>query len=93
MVAHNDKRLLWHPRHHDRFVVGGGSQITLYEWIPKSSEIKQVTAQQDLPHMRVTTLPYMKICQLLSKIATSVLHGLRARPSTTLSLSDIAPVK
>ncbi|KAH9932531.1 uncharacterized protein B0H18DRAFT_1083268 [Fomitopsis serialis] len=52
MVAHNDKRLLWHPRHQNRFVVGGGSQITLYEWVPDSSEIKQVTAQQDLPHMK-----------------------------------------
>ncbi|TFY61875.1 hypothetical protein EVJ58_g4227 [Rhodofomes roseus] len=52
MVAHNEKRLLWHPTHQNRFVVGGGSQITLYEWISESSEIKQVTAQQDLPHMK-----------------------------------------
>lgn len=59
MVAHNDKHLLWHPRHNSRFVVGGGSQITLYEWIPKSSEIKQVTAQQDLPHMRVKSLSHV----------------------------------
>lgn len=61
MVAHNDKRLLWHPRHQSRFVVGGGSQITLYEWISESSEIKQVTAQQDLPHMRVKILPYVTL--------------------------------
>ncbi|KZT65334.1 hypothetical protein DAEQUDRAFT_747081 [Daedalea quercina L-15889] len=52
MVAHNEKRLLWHPRRRNRFVVGGGSQITLYEWIPQSSEIMQVTAQQDLPIMK-----------------------------------------
>ncbi|KAF9809376.1 hypothetical protein IEO21_07417 [Rhodonia placenta] len=52
MVSQSEKRLSWHPRHDNRFAVGGGSQITLYEWLPESSEIKQVTAQTDLPLMK-----------------------------------------
>ncbi|KAI8992887.1 hypothetical protein BD414DRAFT_412412 [Trametes punicea] len=52
MVAQADKRLLWHPRGHNRFVVGGSSQLTLYEWIPQSSQIKQVASQTELNAMK-----------------------------------------
>ncbi|KAJ7067827.1 hypothetical protein C8F01DRAFT_1115851 [Mycena amicta] len=54
MVGQNssEKRLLWHPRQHNKFVVGGGSQATLYEWAPESHEIRHVTSQQDLQFMK-----------------------------------------
>ncbi|KAF8971267.1 hypothetical protein BDZ97DRAFT_1901867 [Flammula alnicola] len=47
-----DKRLLWHPRHENKFVVGGGSQITLYEWASEYPEIRHVTSQHDLHFMK-----------------------------------------
>ncbi|KZT04227.1 WD40 repeat-like protein [Laetiporus sulphureus 93-53] len=52
MVVQTEKRLLWHPRHENRFVVGGGSQVTLYEWDSTLFQIKQVTSQLDLNHMK-----------------------------------------
>jgi hypothetical protein len=45
-------RLLWHPRKENRFVVGSGSRITLYELAPEYPEIRQVTAQSDLQFMK-----------------------------------------
>ncbi|KAI0949126.1 hypothetical protein AcW1_008824 [Taiwanofungus camphoratus] len=51
-MVQTEKRLLWHPRHENKFAVGGGSQITLYEWVPESFEIKQVTSQLDLTLMK-----------------------------------------
>ena len=50
-----DKRLLWHPRHDNKFVVGGGSQITLYEWAEEYPEIRHVTSQQDLQFMKASS--------------------------------------
>ncbi|KAJ7087262.1 hypothetical protein B0H15DRAFT_843273 [Mycena belliarum] len=47
-----DKRLLWHPRQENKFVVGGGSQITLYEWAPEQQEIRHITSQHDLQFMK-----------------------------------------
>ncbi|KAF7301219.1 zinc-ribbon-16 domain-containing protein [Mycena indigotica] len=47
-----DKRLLWHPQQRNKFVVGGGSQITLYEWAAESQEIRHVTSQHDLQFMK-----------------------------------------
>ncbi|KAI0630074.1 hypothetical protein C8Q77DRAFT_1219729 [Trametes polyzona] len=52
MVAQADKRLLWHPRGQNKFVVGGSAQITLYEWLPQYSEIKQVASQLELNAMK-----------------------------------------
>ncbi|EIW63592.1 uncharacterized protein TRAVEDRAFT_43879 [Trametes versicolor FP-101664 SS1] len=52
MVAQADKRLLWHPRGQNKFVVGGSTQITLYEWLPQSSQIKQVASQLELNTMK-----------------------------------------
>ena len=54
MVAQVDKRLIWHPRGQNKFIVGGSTQITLYEWIPQSSEIKQVASQLELSQMKVS---------------------------------------
>ncbi|KAF8211587.1 hypothetical protein K438DRAFT_1807564 [Mycena galopus ATCC 62051] len=47
-----EKRLLWHPRQENKFVVGGGSQITLYEWTPEQQEIRRITSQHDLQFMK-----------------------------------------
>ncbi|KAJ6516352.1 hypothetical protein C8R45DRAFT_241220 [Mycena sanguinolenta] len=47
-----EKRLLWHPRQKNKFVVGGGSQITLYEWAPEQHEIRRITSQHDLQFMK-----------------------------------------
>ncbi|KAJ7727968.1 hypothetical protein B0H16DRAFT_1665587 [Mycena metata] len=47
-----EKRLLWHPRQENKFVVGGGSQITLYEWVPEQQEIRHITSQHDLQFMK-----------------------------------------
>ncbi|KAG2016457.1 hypothetical protein CC2G_009625 [Coprinopsis cinerea AmutBmut pab1-1] len=47
-----DKRVLWHPRHENKFVVGGNSQITLYEWAAEYPEIRHITSQHDLHHLR-----------------------------------------
>ena len=52
-MMQGDRRLLWHPRLDDKFLVGGGSQITLYEWASDTSEIRQVTSKQDLTTMKV----------------------------------------
>ncbi|KAI0355754.1 hypothetical protein OH77DRAFT_1402535 [Trametes cingulata] len=52
MVAQTDKRLLWHPCGQNKFVVGGSAQITLYEWLPQSSQIKQVASQLELNTMK-----------------------------------------
>jgi hypothetical protein len=54
----SEKRLLWHPRHDNKFVVGGGSQITLYEWAPDHPEIRHVTSQHDIQFMKVTAFQF-----------------------------------
>ncbi|KAG2365391.1 hypothetical protein BDR07DRAFT_1398968 [Suillus spraguei] len=50
--AQAEKRLLWHPRWENKFMVGGGSQMTMYEWAPDESEIRHVTSQNDLQFMK-----------------------------------------
>ncbi|KAJ4483259.1 hypothetical protein J3R30DRAFT_3284977 [Lentinula aciculospora] len=52
MPVQNEKRVLWHPRHTDKFVVGGASQITLYELSDEQPEIRHVTSQHDLQFMK-----------------------------------------
>ena len=56
-MMQGDRRLLWHPRLDNKFLVGGGSQITLYQWVPDTSEIRQVTSKQDLNMMKVPQSP------------------------------------
>jgi hypothetical protein len=57
-----ERRLLWHPRQDNKFIVGGGSQITLYEYAPRYPEIKLVTSQHDLHHMKVRAqFPYIDL--------------------------------
>ncbi|TFK24770.1 hypothetical protein FA15DRAFT_618942 [Coprinopsis marcescibilis] len=51
-MVQSDKRVLWHPRHDNKFVVGGNSQITLYEWASDFPEIRHITSQHDLHHMK-----------------------------------------
>ena len=48
-----DKRVVWHPRLNDQFVVGGGTQITLFELGHEYPEIRQAASRNELHHMRV----------------------------------------
>ncbi|TFK74207.1 hypothetical protein BDN72DRAFT_813031 [Pluteus cervinus] len=52
MTPPPDKRLLWHPRRDNKFIVGGTSQITLYEWASDYPEIRRITSQHDLHYMK-----------------------------------------
>lgn len=57
--SHSEKRIAWSPLGQNRFVVGGNSQLTLYDWSPEDS-ILHVASRQDLQSMRVKliyTLP------------------------------------
>lgn len=56
MIQQPEKRLLWHPRRENKFVVGGNTQITLYEWAPDYPEIRHVTSRHDLQFMKVRLL-------------------------------------
>ncbi len=51
--AQADKRLLWDPRQGNKFIVGGRSQLTLYEWTPEYPEIRHITSKHGLEHMKV----------------------------------------
>jgi hypothetical protein len=53
-----EKRLLWHPRRENRFVVGEHSQIVLYEWASEYPEITHVTSQHDLHSMKASCTLY-----------------------------------
>ena len=90
MVA-SEKRLVWHPRGQNKFVVGGSSQITLYEWLPDSSEIKQVASQLELNQMKVSRLSSRDLCRTQSSVY-SVSRGHQTPSWTTSSLLDSAMV-
>ncbi|KAF9241774.1 hypothetical protein BU15DRAFT_87047 [Melanogaster broomeanus] len=47
-----EKHLLWHPRWQNKFVVGGGSQMSMYEWAADRSEIRHLSSQSDLSFMK-----------------------------------------
>lgn len=55
-----ERRAQWHPRHDNKFIVGGGSQITLYEWAADFAEIRHVTSQHDLQFMRVCAFVFLQ---------------------------------
>ena len=65
----SDKRLAWHPKHENRFLVGGGASITLYEYRP-DSEIHHITALHDLQLMKVGTgsCLYESLLMCLAKV-------------------------
>ncbi|KAL1741594.1 hypothetical protein HDZ31DRAFT_84718 [Schizophyllum fasciatum] len=50
--ASSDRRLLWHPRQSNTFILGSGSYITLYEWDNTFPQIRHVTTQPDLQYMK-----------------------------------------
>ncbi|EJD02917.1 WD40 repeat-like protein [Fomitiporia mediterranea MF3/22] len=52
MANKMEKRLLWHPRQENRFIIGGGSQISLFDWAPDVTEFKLVSTQADLQLMK-----------------------------------------
>lgn len=53
MSTRVEKRVVWHPRKENKFVVGGGSQIRLFEWAPDVPEFRLVTSLADLQLMKV----------------------------------------
>lgn len=52
MALQADKRIIWSPLRRHKFLVGGGSQLTLYDWSPDDSSVHHVTSQQDLQLMK-----------------------------------------
>ena len=60
MVGQAERKILWHPRGENKFIVGGGSQLTLYEWSSEPS-IVQLASQHDLSLMKVLPLLYMRL--------------------------------
>jgi len=76
-----EKRLLWHPRYDSKFIVGGGSQIVLYEWATEYPRIRHTTSQQDLYQMKVLNDAFVEISftllryRILTLPFTSVLRG------------------
>jgi len=52
MSSKVEKQLIWHPRQENKFIVGGGSQIALYEWAPDVPEFRLLTSQSDLLNMK-----------------------------------------
>ena len=55
-MVQTERRLSWHPRLDNRFLVGGGGQLSLYEWCSDPSEIKPVTSKHDLQMMKVRAI-------------------------------------
>lgn len=55
MAGKTDKKLLWHPQNQNRFIVGGGTQITLFSWEPEVSGIQFISSQADLQLMKCFT--------------------------------------
>ncbi|KZO95494.1 hypothetical protein CALVIDRAFT_537869 [Calocera viscosa TUFC12733] len=45
-------QVIWDPRGSDRFIVGGGTDVKMYEWVPNEGRIKLVTVQTDLQYMK-----------------------------------------
>lgn len=67
MLAQSEKKILWHPRGENKFIVGGGSQITMYEWSPEEPAIRHITSQQDIAHMKVRGFIFPAGCSFWSK--------------------------
>lgn len=51
-AAQAEKQILWDPRSQNKFVVGGGSQISLYEWAPEQSGIRHMSSRGDLSFVK-----------------------------------------
>ncbi|KAI9450344.1 hypothetical protein BJY52DRAFT_1206162 [Lactarius psammicola] len=52
MASQAEKRIIWSPLRQHKFLVGGGSQLTLYDWSPDSSSVHHIASQQDLQLMK-----------------------------------------
>lgn len=94
-MAQAEKHLLWHPRRQHKFVVGGGSQISMYEWAADRSEIRHLSSQSDLSFMKVSGILQSRKAlranfdnQLVDFFVASVLHGHQILPLTICLLSD-----
>ncbi|KAI5123084.1 hypothetical protein M0805_000518 [Coniferiporia weirii] len=47
-----ERKVIWHPRQENKFIVGGGSQITMFDWAPDIPEFRLVTSRADLQMMK-----------------------------------------
>ncbi|KAG9093776.1 hypothetical protein FS749_013755, partial [Ceratobasidium sp. UAMH 11750] len=52
MQASLRRQALWDPLGSDRFIVGGNSEVKLYQWNSKAGEVRTIASQSDLAHMR-----------------------------------------
>ncbi|KAL5528601.1 hypothetical protein ACEPAF_7737 [Sanghuangporus sanghuang] len=52
MANRIERKVLWHPRHENKFIVGGGSQLSLFEWRQDVPEFRLVSSQADLQLMK-----------------------------------------
>ncbi|QRV94364.1 SEH-associated protein 4 [Ceratobasidium sp. AG-Ba] len=52
MQASMRRQVLWDALGSDRFIVGGSSEIKLYQWNSKAGEVRTLASHSDIPHMR-----------------------------------------
>ncbi|EUC66944.1 WD repeat protein, putative [Rhizoctonia solani AG-3 Rhs1AP] len=52
MQASVRRQVLWDPLGSDRFIVGGNSEVKLYQWNSHAGEVKILASQSELTHMR-----------------------------------------
>ncbi|CAE6368927.1 unnamed protein product [Rhizoctonia solani] len=52
MQASVRRQVIWDPLGSDRFIVGGSSEVKLYQWSPQAGEVRTLATQSDLVHMR-----------------------------------------
>jgi hypothetical protein len=73
MVAQTDRRAIWHPRHPDKFAVGGGANISLYEWSKEEGNIRRAASYDDLQHMKASTVLHLPSTLRSSDVTASFL--------------------
>ena len=56
MANRIERKVLWHPRQENKFIVGSGSQLSLFEWRQDVPEFRLVASQADLQLMKVSCL-------------------------------------
>jgi hypothetical protein len=75
----SERRITWSPLGQNRFVVGGSSQLTLYDWSPGDS-VLHVASRQDLQSMRVKSIcAPARLLPLTYMSSLSALRGLRTQ--------------
>lgn len=91
----HERRLSWHPRRENQFVVSGASQISLFDWSPETHQFNHIASQHDLQSLRVRT---QKLTRQFNKnvdvfIRLSASPGRQITSTMTSSLSRMEAVK